>query len=117
MKLLPPSPRNVEAATSYVKEMPRRKGKSDYQAIREVGIGQLGIAPMFFVSMVNSANDLTLVAVLLSIGFGVFGVFCIVLGHRTLGLLDLFPNTNVPPLNAEKSNIGDAAIKKQRPNK
>lgn len=108
MKLLPPSPRNVEAATSYVKEIPRRKGKSDYQAIREAGIGPLGIAPMFFVFMVNSANDLTLVAIILSIVFGVFGVFCIVLGHRTLGLLDLFPNTDVPPLNTEKSNIDDA---------
>jgi len=114
MKLFPPSPRNVEAATSYVKELPRRKGVSDYQAIREAGIGPLGIAPMFFVLMANTADDLTVVAMLLSVGFGLFGVFCLVLGYRTLGLLDLFPYAEVPPFRKERSDLDDPSIEKRR---
>ena len=115
MKMFPPSPRNVEAATSYVKELPRRKGMSDYQAIREAGIGPLGIAPMFFVFMANAADDLTVVAILLSSGFGLFGIFCLVLGYRTLGLLDLFPYAEVPPFRVEMSDVDDPSIEKRRP--
>jgi hypothetical protein len=102
MKLFPPNPRNVEAATSYVKRIPRRSGISDYQAIREAGIGQLVVAPMFFVFMATSVDDLTIVAILLSIG----------LGYRTLSLLDLFPNTDVPSPIKEKCDTDKSTLKK-----
>jgi hypothetical protein len=112
MKLFPPNPRNVEAATSYVKRIPRRSGISDYQAIREAGIGPLVVAPMFFVFMATSVDDLTIVAILLSIGFGLFGIFCVVLGYRTLSLLDLFPNTDVPSPLKEKCDTDKSTLKK-----
>lgn len=112
MKLFPPNPKNVGEATEYVRNIPRRTGKSDYQAIREAGTGPLGIAPMFFVFMVNSADDFTLLSTLLSVGFALFGAFCLLLGHRTLQLLDLFPNSDLPTLDPDRLEVSGDTPKK-----
>ena len=111
MSLFPPSPKNVEAATSYVKRIPRRKGISDYQAIRDAAIGPFVISPMFFVFTAYAADDLTIGALLLSISFALFGIFCVVLGYRTFALLALFPNADLP-CPAEKNGADVSPQKK-----
>jgi hypothetical protein len=116
MKVFPPSSRNVEEAFSYVKNLPRRKGLSDYQAIREAGIGPLTIAPMFFVFMATSLDELKFLEIALGLGFGIFGIFSIVLGHRTLQLLELFPNSDLPMPTDERDRTADG-LETRQPNK
>lgn len=107
MKVFPPSSRNVEEAVFYLKNLPRRTGLSDYRAIREAGIGPLTIAPMFFVFMANSLDELNVVEIALGVGFGIFGIFSIVLGYRTLQLLELFPNSDLQSPASERHGAAD----------
>lgn len=116
MKIFPPNSRNVEEAVSYVKDLPRRKGLSDYQAIREAGIGPLTIAPMFFVFMATSLDELNFLEIALGVGFGIFGIFSIVLGHRTLQLLELFPNSDLQIPTGERDSTA-VGFETSRPNK
>lgn len=96
MNIFPPSSKNIPAAVRYVKKIPRRAGVTDYKAVREAGLGPLCIAPMFFTSMATTVDEFTFPSILISLGFGLFGVFCITLGYRTLSLLELFPNKDLP---------------------
>ncbi len=96
MKLFPPSPKNYPAALRYVKQLPRRRGISDYRAVREAALGPFSVAPMFFVFAALLSDDFTIFSMLGSFACGLFGVFCFVLGHRAFQLLDLFQNTTLP---------------------
>ncbi len=96
MKFIPPSPSRIPEAFRFVKDIPRPLGVTDFQAVINAGVGQLAVSLMFFSWMFSSIYKFTIPSTVIAVFSGTLALLCVISGIRTLNLLYLFPNTDLP---------------------
>jgi hypothetical protein len=96
MKFIPPSPSRIPEAFRFVKDIPRPLGVTDFQAVINAGVGQLAVSLMFFSWMFSSIYKFTIPSTVIAVFSGTLALLCVISGIRTLNLLNLFPNTDLP---------------------